>query len=102
MLVFMSKHVATTAGKGSVPGWPDIVKQLYYQMALEKVVTEEAVSNCFAFPAGRETAQPCSLVRIYTSPEDPAPGFPKIECRYLDIIDVLEAYSSNRKINLAV
>jgi hypothetical protein len=96
-----AKYYGAT-GKGSVPGWPDIVKQLYYQMALEKVVTEETVSNCFAFPAGRGTAQPYSLARIYTSPEDPAPGFPEIGCRYLDIIDVLEAYSSNRKINLAV
>jgi hypothetical protein len=86
--------------KGSLPGWPDIVKQLYYQMALEMVVTDETVSNCFAFPAGRGTPRPYSLARLYISPENPAPGFPEIECRYVDILGVLEAYYSKRKLDL--
>lgn len=98
LTVIDAKYYGAT-GKGSVLGWPDIVKQLYYQMALEKVVSEKTtVSNCFAFPAGRGIAQPYSSAGVYISPEKPVQGFPAIECRYVDMLEVLEAYSGHRKL----
>lgn len=92
-----AKYYAAT-GRGSVPGWQDIVKQLYYQMALEKVVSGESVSNCFAFPAGRGSVQPYFSAGVYISPEAPVPGFPQIGCIYIDMITVLELYISNRRL----
>ena len=98
LTVIDAKYYAAT-GKGSVPGWPDIVKQLYYQMALEKIVTTETtVSNCFAFPAGSGIAQPYSSARVFITAETPALDFPEIECRYINMLEVLEAYSAHRKL----
>lgn len=85
-------------GKGSVPGWPDIVKQLYYQMSLEKIIDSETVSNCFAFPAGLDSPQPFSSAQVFHSKDEPVDGFPAIGCRYIDMLLVLEAYSNGRKI----
>ena len=101
LTVIDAKYYGAT-GKGSVPGWPDIVKQLYYQMALEKVVSKETVSNCFAFPAGYRISQPYSSARVYISTEKPVQDFPVIECRYIDMLEVLEAYSGHRKLVPAV
>ncbi len=91
LIVVDAKYYAAT-GKGSVPGWPDIVKQLYYQMALEKVVDGETVSNCFAFPAARNTSQPFSSAQVFLSKDLAADGFPEIGCIYIDIIEVMQAY----------
>lgn len=97
LTVVDAKYYAAT-GKGSVPGWPDIVKQLYYQMALEKVVDRETISNCFAFPAARNTLQPFSLAKVFLSRDVTADGFPEIGCVYIDIIDVMQAYCRGSKI----
>jgi len=93
-----SQVLEKKGGKGSVPGWPDIVKQLYYQMALEKVVDGETVSNCFAFPAGRSSAQPFSSAQVFLSKDVPVDDFPEIGCIYIDILEVMKAYSGNRNL----
>ena len=102
LIVIDAKYYGAT-GKGSVPGWTDIVKQLYYQIALEKVVsTKTTVSNCFAFPTGPGIAQPYSSARVFISPEAPVQGFPEIECRYFDILEVLKAFSGHRELVLSM
>ncbi|OUS07840.1 hypothetical protein A9Q96_04890 [Rhodobacterales bacterium 52_120_T64] len=92
LTVVDAKYYGAT-GKGSMPGWPDIVKQLYYEMTLKTVVKSgETVSNCFAFPAGSDTGRPFSSARVFQSNLDPVEEFPTIECRYITIHSVMEAY----------
>lgn len=92
LTVVDAKYYGAT-GKGSMPGWPDIVKQLYYEMALKTVVQAgETVSNCFAFPAGKNTNRPFSSAGIFHSNLDPVEGFPTIRCRYINIHSVMETY----------
>lgn len=87
-----AKYYGAT-GKGSMPGWPDIVKQLYYEMALKTVVKSgETVSNCFAFPAGNDTGRPFSSAGVFNSGLDPVEKFPTIECRYINTHSVMKAY----------
>lgn len=94
LTVIDAKYYGAT-GKGSVPGWPDIVKQLFYETALKAVVADgETVSNCFAFPSGGKSIQPFETVRIYYPDQTAAGAFPEIGCRYFDIHSVMEAYCS--------
>ena len=94
LTVVDAKYYGAT-GKGSVPGWPDIVKQLFYETALKAVVADgETVSNCFAFPSGRKSRQPFETVRIYHPDQTMVRAFPEIGCRYFDMHSVMEAYCS--------
>lgn len=94
LTVVDAKYYEAT-GKGSVPGWPDIVKQLFYEMAIKAVVADgTTVSNCFAFPSGGVSSQPFETVRIYYPDQAMVGAFPEIRCRYYDIRSVMEAYRS--------
>jgi hypothetical protein len=94
LTVVDAKYYGAT-GKGRVPGWPDIVKQLFYEMALKTVVSnDETVSNCFAFPSGGGSIQAYERVHIYNPDQTNTDtgAFPEIDCRYFDILHVMGKY----------
>jgi hypothetical protein len=81
------------ASSTSVPGWPDIAKQMFYEMALRSVLGPSAdVKNYFVFPA--ETAVGIYSKVAVKSRKDGAvvSGFPTIDCKYLSIDTVMQAY----------
>ena len=90
----------------SLPGWPDIAKQMFYELALKSLVGDgPQIRNCFVFP--RDENPQNALYRevvmhthdwkkdLVSDPEispDPLEGFPKIEMVYLPVGVVMEAY----------
>ena len=89
------------SGTGSVPGTPDVVKQLMYQMTLErylkKVGREETVSNAFVFPAHESHKKP--FVSAGLAFDEALDGeFPAIRMIYQDIEAVMKAYAGRYKL----
>ena len=83
----------------SVPSWPDIVKQLYYHKAMESVVEADMkITNCFVFPCSKDSAKRYSSVRLFNNNKI-LDVFPVIDCVYLDVMEVMKAYTSRRKLN---
>lgn len=89
-------------GAGSLPGWPDIAKQMFYEMALKSVLGGEArIRNCFVFP-GEAGATGRRYRKVDMRSVDPQStkgaleGFPTIETVYLSICEVMVAYKDGR------
>lgn len=82
----------------NVPGWPDVAKQMFYEMALRSVVGDSAlVRNCFVFPGHVPSGTGYSTVRMRTSVDGfVVASFPTVECLYMDIREVMEAYCEGR------
>lgn len=82
----------------AVPSWPDIVKQIYYHKALESVVDADVkISNCFVFPCSSSSTKRYSSVGVFNN-NKMLGAFPTIDCVYLDVMDVMKAYTSKRKL----
>jgi hypothetical protein len=86
------------SSKDTVPGWPDIAKQMFYEMALRSVVGEEPeIRNCFVFPALRAGATRYQRVEMRAVVEGTSvAAFPKVECHYLPMDEVMSAYVDRR------
>lgn len=84
------------------PGWPDIVKQLFYHIALSAVTADEVRSGCFVFPARNHGEGPFTQVSVVGDNQIPAEGFPSINCIYLGVFDIMEAYLGSRKIQIEI
>jgi hypothetical protein len=80
--------------EGSVPGWPDIAKQMFYEMALRSVVGREAkIRNVFVFPG--EASNPKGFDRVVMVPfngGDRIESFPIVHCHYLPVTQVISQY----------
>lgn len=91
--------------RNTLPGWPDIAKQMFYEMALRSVVGKaSAIRNCFVFPGGdNPQGGPYRRVdmraRDGKNAPDPVLGFPAIETVYLPIRTVMEAYRDGRQLD---
>ncbi|EET46268.1 LlaJI family restriction endonuclease [Thalassobium sp. R2A62] len=87
----------------TVPGWPDIAKQMFYEMALRSVVGDEPeIRNCFVFPAPQVGATRFERVQMREVTEGGSvTTFPVVECHYLSMDEVISAYVEHRG-NLAV
>ncbi len=81
-----------------MPGWQDIAKQMFYELAVRSVAGKAfTVSNCFAFPSRNDGAGP--FVKVAMLPRDggePVVGFPSIDCHYIDVMNVMSAYVDRR------
>jgi hypothetical protein len=82
------------------PSWPDVVKQLYYQKAMEALLKdpESEVQSCFIFPASRLTAPSFDVVQMRYQTGRLENTFPNIYCYYLNTEDVVRAYISGKKL----
>jgi hypothetical protein len=83
---------------GNAPGLADIVKQFFYHIAISSVVTHAKVKGCFIFPSKGEGTDGFSSVAMYHRDGEFAHEFPVIDCYYLDMIEVLRAYTEGKKI----
>jgi hypothetical protein len=90
----------TARSVDSSPSWPDVVKQLYYQKAMEALLKDPAseVQSCFIFPASRLTAPSFDLVQMRYQTGRLENTFPNIYCYYLNTEDVVRAYISGKKL----
>ncbi|SIO42777.1 LlaJI restriction endonuclease [Salinivibrio sp. ES.052] len=86
----------------SAPGWPDIVKQLYYQKAVSSVVGEDKqVTTHFVFPG---TAQRLVSTHVGNRGQNKQtqlvalPEYPAIHCHYCPSSDLIKAYVQGRKL----
>jgi len=84
---------------GQVPGSSDIIKQLFYDLAVSSVTADLGVRNCFLFPSSRNESPTFTSIKMLHRDGSSASTFPIIDCFYLDIIEVMQAFSTGRKIN---
>jgi hypothetical protein len=84
----------------SSPSWPDVVKQLYYQKAMEALLEGQSseVQSCFIFPVSRLAAPSFDVVQMRYQTGGLENTFPNIYCYYLNTEDVVRAYISGKKL----
>ncbi|WP_008294131.1 LlaJI family restriction endonuclease [Congregibacter litoralis] len=101
--VIDAKYYRAT-GAESVPGWPDIVKQVYYANALKLLFPRDKVFSWFAFPGltkKKIDEGPVRQIRI----TNPSTGqhldeaFPPIGCGYFCPIEVMRFYVSSQELS---
>ena len=86
----------------TAPGWPDLVKQFYYQKAVSQLEGEGAViSNHFIFP-GKEpflkSAHVADREKKIQSEMDCLSEYSPIHCHYQDPIELLKIYVEGREL----
>jgi len=88
-------------GLGSVPGTPDIVKQVMYKQALESVLqqdgTAETVSNGFVLPWDKTQSGKFKRAGLYHKITDFHPLGGDIDIYYVDVLDVMQKYVDGSK-----
>lgn len=83
---------------GNAPALADIIKQFFYDIAISSLVPGELVKGHFVFPCMANEQPHFQSVAMYHRNGNSALGFPVINCHYLDIIQVMKAYTEARKI----
>ena len=83
----------------NAPGHPDIVKQFFYHLAIASVVTGEHVRGCFIFPAKVGEKETFKRVIMIHRNDSTASEFPEIDCHYLDVTEIMKAFTDGRKTN---
>jgi len=83
----------------TVPGWPDIAKQMFYDFALREIIRNNwAVKNCFVFPATEDSVGPFQQVDMRSRTQNKRiEQFPIVKCYYLSITKVMSAYTKNQR-----
>lgn len=86
----------------SAPGWPDLVKQFFYQQAIEHLYPRKHISNHFIFPGNGEGNLKTAFVAERDSkPADTANGplgYGPIHCHYQDPLALLRLYATGEKL----
>jgi len=82
----------------NAPGWPDLVKQFFYEKALKLVNSDFDISNFFIFPGSEGNLD---LVRMKDRKEEIFydKEFPPVKCLYVSPLVVINNYISNTKVN---
>lgn len=82
----------------SAPGWPDIAKQMFYEMALREIVDDSTsdirveIQNVFVFP-GKKSEGPLIQAEIRKSDGTSASAaFSPIVCTYVSVKEALDCY----------
>jgi len=113
LVIVDAKYYAATTTKDS-PGMQDISKQLMYELALRdmKAATDAAplvsedslphnLSSCFIFPASSpNTNSQFTAIKMGYKDDRLQSNLPSINCYYMPIIEVMQAYLNNTKISL--
>ncbi|MUK62234.1 LlaJI family restriction endonuclease [Aliivibrio fischeri] len=91
------------SSSATAPGWPDLVKQFYYQQAVRQLEGEGTlVSNHFIFPgcnAKLKSAHIASRGVEVKLPTDCLDEYGTIHCHYQDPIELLEFYVKGEKLS---
>lgn len=87
------------------PSWPDISKQLMYEIAMKDLVERKGftgeIHSCFVFPDFLENSgETFTDIRMEYFKSRMPSKLPQIKCYYMPIIKVMEAYLNNKKIAL--
>lgn len=87
------------------PSWPDISKQLMYEIAMKDLMGKEGfngeIHSCFVFPDYLENSgETFTDIRMEYSQSRQPSDLPQIKCFYMPIIEVMQAYLNNEKISL--
>ena len=96
-----AKYYAATEAKDS-PGWGDIVKQLFYEQAIESLGLNATIKNIFVFPGSRNNIHRISLKNRHISKKEASSfvdKFKPIYCYYVDPLTVMENYTKNKKMD---
>ncbi len=84
------------------PGWPDLVKQFFYQQAIEHLYPSKHISNHFIFPGNGEGNLKTAFVAERDSKSaDTANGllgYGPIHCHYQDPLALLRLYATGEKL----
>lgn len=103
VIVDAKYYDATTIANS--PSWPDISKQLMYEIAMKDFLEKEGftgeIHSCFVFPDFFEhSGETFSDIKMEYSKNRTPSKLPQIKCYYMPIIDVMQAYLNNEKISL--
>lgn len=86
----------------SAPGWPDLVKQFFYQQTIEHLYPSKRISNHFIFPGnGEGNLKAALVVERESKPADSANGlleYGPIHCHYQDPLVLLRLYTTGEKL----
>lgn len=86
----------------SAPGWPDLVKQFFYQQAIKSLYPDGHISNHFIFPGNAEK----NLKAAFVAKRDSNPAsaaeclkeYGPIHCHYQDPLELLRHYATGEKL----
>lgn len=87
------------------PQWPDISKQLMYEIALKDLQSKNSftgkIHSCFVFPDFLETSEEkFTDIKMEYAKSGASSDLPKIRCFYIPIVKVMQAYLNNDTITL--
>ncbi|MFQ2188992.1 LlaJI family restriction endonuclease [Aeromonas jandaei] len=92
----------TALSPQEAPGWPDLVKQFFYQKAVSAIVGEKAsVSTHFIFPGNEDILRSAHVGyrgQHGTKFLNHTDGYPIIYCHYCDPVILMKAYISRGKL----
>jgi len=94
-----AKYYAATQAKDS-PRWGDIVKQLFYEQAIESLGLNAAIKNIFVFPGNGNNIHHVALKNRSINKQEASSfvdKFKPIYCYYVDPLEVVENYTKNKK-----
>ncbi|MGL0943598.1 LlaJI family restriction endonuclease [Vibrio vulnificus] len=90
-----AKYYTASAPKDA-PGWPDLVKQFFYQKAVKSVTDEDAeVTTHFVFPGSDNCLTSAHVGKRGQHQQKTlqhTPGYPVVHCHYCDPIELMKAY----------
>ena len=84
----------------SAPAWSDISKQLLYERALAGISPDIATENWFLFPSEISGKGRISALEMVDSADNQVSTLRKIDCGYLSVTEVMEAYITGSKIDI--
>jgi hypothetical protein len=103
VIVDAKYYDATTVATS--PSWPDISKQLMYEIALKDLQSNGnftgEIHSCFVFPDFLESSvENFTDIKMEYTKSKFLSRLPQIKCYYMPIIKVMHAYLNNEKIAL--
>ncbi|MGF6423486.1 hypothetical protein ABIE11_003002 [Lelliottia sp. 489] len=81
----------------NLPGWPDLIKQFFYALALKEIYSSATIYNYFIFPGALQIVESAHL-------QDPVSEklldeiYMPIECIYIEPLTLINNYISNKKL----
>lgn len=96
-----AKYYAAVSPQNA-PGWPDLVKQFFYQQFIQRLYPTVHISNHFIFPGNTEKNLATVFVAERSSKTnsvaDFVAGYGPINCHYQDPLELLRLYASGEKL----
>jgi hypothetical protein len=81
----------------NLPGWPDLIKQFFYALALNDIYPEATVYNWFIFPGSKATVESVHLMSPATQSLQDYKYKP-IQCEFIEPMLLIDHYIAGKKI----